>query len=498
MRKHFFTLLFCCMAMIANAQIERPKLVVGIIFDQMRWDYLTYYYDQFGEGGFKRLMAEGFSCDNQMINYLPTVTAIGHSSNYTGSVPALHGIAGNNFYVGGKQVSSCEDHSVKTVGAKGATGEASPHHLLATTIGDQLKIATDYRSKVIGVAIKDRAAILPAGHAADAAYWYDKASGRFVTSTYYMDKLPSWVEQYNKKNAVPGKDLKLSNDGVTATFALAEAAVKNEQLGRHDVPDMLCVSVSSTDAIGHQYGTRGKENHDVYMQADKDLATFLAALDEQVGKGNYLVFMTADHGGAHNPNLMKSHKIPAGGWDSAKAIDDANKALSQQFGTQGKYISDIIDFRLYIDHDFVAAHNLDLDAVKAAAIKELKKDPEAEYVVDFEKINDSSMPQFLRERAINGYFPGRTGDIMVVTHPQVFAWRVADDYIGTTHGAWNPYDAHIPLLFMGWHIGHGNTYQPTKIVDMAPTVCALLGIQMPNACIGTAILPVLESGCKKQ
>ena len=186
MKKHFITLILCCMAMIANAQIQRPKLVVGIIFDQMRWDYLTYYYDQFGEGGFKRLMNEGFSCDNQMINYLPTVTAIGHTSNYTGSVPAFHGIAGNNFYVNGKQVSSCEDHSVKTVGAKGKTGEASPVHLLSTTIGDQLKMATDQKAKVVGVALKDRAAILPAGHAADAAYWYDKPSGCFVTSTYYM------------------------------------------------------------------------------------------------------------------------------------------------------------------------------------------------------------------------------------------------------------------------------------------------------------------------
>ena len=494
MKKHLIALFLCCVALVANAQIQRPKLVVGIIFDQMRWDYLTYYYNQYGEGGFKRVMAEGFSCDNQMINYLPCVTAIGHSSNYTGSVPAFHGIAGNNFYVDGKNVSSCEDHSVKTVGAKGTTGEASPHHLLATTIGDQLKIATDYQSKVIGIAIKDRAAILPAGHAADAAYWYDKPSGRFITSSYYMDKLPSWVERYNKQNAVPGKDLKLSDDGVTATFRLAEEAVKNEQLGRHDNTDMLCVSISSTDAIGHQYGTRGKENHDVYMRSDKELAAFLNTLDEQVGKGNYLLFITADHGGAHNPNVMKSHKIPAGGWDSKAAIENANKELSRQFGIEGKYISDIIDFRLYLNRDLIDGNKLDFDAVKAAAIKELKKDPEAEYVVDLERIATSNMPEFLRERTMNGYFPGRTGDIMVVTHPQVFAWRVADDYIGTTHGAWNPYDAHIPLLFMGWHIGHGNTYQPTKIVDLAPTVCAMLGIEMPNACIGNAILPVLESG----
>ena len=170
MRKQLLTLLFCCVAAIANAQIERPKLVVSIIFDQMRWDYLTYYYDQFGEGGFKRVMSEGFNCENQMINYMPTITAIGHTSNYTGTTPSFHGIAGNSFYVDGKKVSCCEDHSVKTLGAKGTKGEASPHYMLATTIGDQLKIATDYKAKVFGVALKDRASILPAGHAADAAY----------------------------------------------------------------------------------------------------------------------------------------------------------------------------------------------------------------------------------------------------------------------------------------------------------------------------------------
>lgn len=493
MKKHFITLILCCMAMIANAQIQRPKLVVGIIFDQMRWDYLTYYYDQFGEGGFKRLMNEGFSCDNQMINYLPTVTAIGHSSNYTGSVPAFHGIAGNNFYVNGKQVSSCEDHSVKTVGAKGKTGEASPVHLLSTTIGDQLKMATDQKAKVVGVALKDRASILPAGHAADAAYWYDKPSGCFVTSTYYMEKLPDWMQKFNKENAVPGKELKVSSDGVTATFNLAKAILKNEQMGKHDVTDMLCVSISSTDAVGHQYGTRGKENQDVYMRSDKELAAFLTALDEQVGKGNYLVVMTADHGGAHNPNLLKKHKIPAGGWDGKGAMKKANEELAKQFGVQGNLIKDMLNNFFYLDRELIEANKLSWDDVKAAAVKELKKDPEAQYVVDMENIATSNMPEFLRERALNSYYPGRTGEIMFVTHPQVFTWRFGDDYIGTTHGAWNPYDAHIPLLFMGWKIGHGNTYQPTKIVDMAATVCALLNIQMPNACIGTAILPVLES-----
>ena len=492
MRKQLLTLLFCCVAAIANAQIERPKLVVSIIFDQMRWDYLTYYYDQFGEGGFKRVMSEGFNCENQMINYMPTITAIGHTSNYTGTTPSFHGIAGNSFYVDGKKVSCCEDHSVKTLGAKGTKGEASPHYMLATTIGDQLKIATDYKAKVFGVALKDRASILPAGHAADAAYWYDKPSGCFITSTYYMDKLPEWMKKYNKENAVPNKELMVSNDGVTATFNLAKAILQNEQLGKDDITDMLCISISSTDAVGHQFGTRGKENHDVYMTSDKELASFLNTLDEQVGKGNYLVVVTADHGGAHSPNLLKQHKTPAGGWDCEGTVKKVNEALSKQFG-EGKYINDAMGFNLCINHELIAERNLDTQVVKDAAIKELRKDPEVQYAIDFEHAATSNVPQFLRERTLNGYFPGRNGDIMIITHPQVFSWRFGPEYLGTTHGAWNPYDAHIPLVFMGWGVGHGKTHQQTLIVDMAPTVCALLNIQMPNACTGTPIVPVMES-----
>ena len=495
MRKNLLTLLFCCLAALATAQVQRPKLVVGIVVDQMRWDYLYYYYDKFGDGGFKRLLNEGFSCDNQMINYLPTVTAIGHASVYTGSVPALHGIAGNNFYLNGKNVYCCTDDNVKGLGSDHSAARMSPHNMVATTIGDQLKLATDFRSKVIGVAMKDRAAILPAGHSADAAYWYDNAVGHFVSSSYYMDKLPAWVEDFNKQNnSKPGLDLKATNEGVTMTFKMAEAALDNEQLGKHDVTDMLCVSISSTDVIAHAHSTRGKENYEVYMQTDKDLAHFLSKLDAQVGKGNYLVFLTADHAGAHNPNFLNKHRIPGGGWDSRAAISNINKALSEKYGVEGRYICDLIDYRLYVDHKLLADHHIDLQTVKDDIVSMLKEDQSLDYVVDFDKAAQTAMPEFLRERTINGYNRNRSGDIMVVTHPETFAWKVAPDYGGTTHGAWNPYDAHIPLIFMGWHVKHGSTSQPTFMVDTAPTVCAMLKIQMPNACIGNAILPVVENG----
>ena len=301
MKRILMIAVLCCGAIAAMGQIERPKLVVGVIVDQMRWDYLYYYYEDYGNDGIKRLLREGFSCENTMITHVPTVTAIGHSSVYTGSVPYFTGIAGNGFMIDGKPVSSCDDMSVDGVGTSGKAGHRSPRNMLATTIGDELKQAFDFECKVMGVAIKDRASILPAGHSADAAYWWDSEVGHFVTSSYYMDRLPGWVEKFNRRyNTEPKFDLNTSNLGVTYTFRMAEAILENEKLGQGKYTDLLAVSVSSTDAIGHTYSTRGRENYEVYMQLDKELAHFFNELDKRVGRGNYLLFLTADHGAACN------------------------------------------------------------------------------------------------------------------------------------------------------------------------------------------------------
>ena len=255
MKKTILPILLALFAMGAGAKINRPKLVVGVVVDQMRWDYFYYYYDKTApNGGLRKLVDQGFSCENCMINYVPSITAVGHASIYTGSVPALHGIAGNNFLVDGHWTSSVRDNDVKTVGSTTTTGQASPHLLQANTLGDQIRLATDFKGRVYGVALKDRAAILPAGHAANAAYWFDTKAGCFVTSTYYMEELPRWMKGFNERNPwEPGDDPKMSPDGVTLTFRLAQAVVDNERIGTDDDTDLLAISISSTDAIGHEY-----------------------------------------------------------------------------------------------------------------------------------------------------------------------------------------------------------------------------------------------------
>jgi predicted AlkP superfamily pyrophosphatase or phosphodiesterase len=487
MKRLLIILAVLAAALTSSAQIERPKLVVGVVVDQMRWDYLYYYYEDYGNDGIKRLLHEGYSCENTMINYVPTVTAIGHTSLYTGTVPFFHGIAGNGFMINGKRVSSTDDPDVYGIGTDSKYGKNSPVNLRSTTIGDELKHAFDFECKVFGVAIKPRAAILPAGHSADAAYWWDSEVGHFVTSSYYMDRLPNWVEKFNRKyNTEPKHDLNTSNEGVTYTFRMAEAILDNEKLGRGKYTDMLCVSVSSTDAIGHTYSTRGRENYEVYMQLDKELAHFFKELDKQVGRGNYLLFLSADHGGAHNPNFMKDHNQPAGGWDSSTARNNLNKAIFNECGVPDA-IKAIYDYRIYLDYDKIDSVGCDVQQVKKAALDVLNKEDDLVVAVDYEKVQEASIPDILKERLINGYHRGRSGDIVVMTQAGFFPFKVKSDYKGTSHGSWNPYDSHIPLVFMGWHVPHGSTNKTTRIVDLAPTICAMLHIQMPNACVGDVI-----------
>ena len=501
MKKLFIFAIYCCATLTSLAQSrfgEKPKLVVGIVVDQMRWDYLDRYYDKFGEDGFKRLINNGFSCNNCLINYLPTITAIGHTSVYTGSTPALHGICGNNFYIDGKKTYCTDDANEQTVGSTSDKGKMSPRNLLATTIGDQLRLHTDFRSKVVGVSYKDRAAILPAGRSGNAAYWLDSKNLCFITSTYYTKELPQYVKEVNKQLAKDKviqtlKDT-IGNSPLCATVItdMAIAAMKGEQLGKGEVTDMLCVSYSQTDVIGHKWGTRGRMTDDAYLTLDRDLGRLIKALDEQVGEGNYLLFLTADHGAAHNYQFMQDHKMNAGKWLSANIKEEAEACVARELRATKPVIGDIMDYRFFLNHKSIKEQGLDLKKVKECIIRYLRTSPNAVFAADFEQMATTSMPQLLRERAIMGYHPRRSGDILIVPEPGYYEFGKWSSPVGTTHGEWNPYDAHIPLLFYGWKVQQGATSREVHITDIAPTVCQLLHIQQPNACVGEAITEITK------
>ena len=479
---------------------ERPKLVVGIVVDQMRWDYLSRYSDRFGTDGFRRLTDKGYSFNNCLINYLPTVTAIGHTSVYTGTTPAFHGICGNDFYIDGMATYCCNDDSVNTVGSDSKKGKRSPKNLLATTIGDQLRLHTDFKSKVIGVSYKDRAAIFPAGRSANGAYWLDTKNLCFITSTYYRNDLPQWVKEQNKllaKNKevqAAGKDIGLSPLCGTITTDMAIAAVEGEKLGQGDATDMLCVSYSQTDVIGHQWSTRGTHTDEAYLQLDRDLARLFRFLDEKVGKDNYLLFLTADHGGAHNFQWMEDHKMNGGAWRVKEDVmgSELKTYLRDKLGADLSIINGINGYRVYLNHGKIKELGLTVSQVKEALIDYARQMPHVQFVMDFEKVNTWTVPDAIRTRALLGYHPHRSGDLLLVLEAGWYELWPSSSKVGSTHGAWNPYDSHIPLLFYGWNVNHGSTSREVHITDIAPTVTQMLHIQQPNACIGEPVTEVIE------
>lgn len=517
----------------------RPKLVVGIVVDQMRWDYLYRYANRYGAGGFNRMLAEGFTCENTQISYIPTVTAAGHTGIYTGSVPSVHGIAGNEFIIQatGKSLYCTEDSTVKTVGSTSNAGQMSPVNLLSSTITDELKLATNFRSKVIGIALKDRGGILPAGHTANAAYWYDDLTGNWITSTFYMNNLPTWVNNFNsqkfaekyikqdwntlypiatytqstaddtpyegklkgeEKPVFPHLTSKILNGsysairntpyGNTITLDFAKEALKNEQLGKGSQTDFLAVSLSSTDYIGHQYGINAIEIEDTYLRLDKDLEDFFNTLDATVGKGEYTVFLSADHGAAHNPLFLTDHKIPAGLWPTATILKALNVELEKEFKQPNIALS-FSNYQVTFKNTLIEAKQLDFDKIKDFSIKFLNKQDGVAYAIDMEKAATAPIPDVIKTRVINGYNRERSGAIQILLKPGLFSGY---GKTGTTHGTWNPYDTHIPLVFMGWGIKHGSLNRQTTMADIAPTLAALLHIQEPNGSIGFPIEEVLK------
>lgn len=487
--KKFALLLLALLGMAsshAQSAIDRPRLVVGIVVDQMRWDYLYTYNQMWRADGMRRLLREGYSCANTIIDYVPTYTACGHSCVYTGTTPAFNGIVGNTMMVHGKAVASVQDSKVKSVGTTTKVGQASPRNLLVTTLGDELRLATNMKARVVGVSLKDRAAILPAGHAANGAYWYDSKVPGFVTSTYYCDRLPQWVEQFNKRNKRTMTDYDLWNNrnGVTMTIDMALAAIDGERLGQDEVPDLLAISISTTDYVGHTWSTRSLQLDSIYDQLDIDMARLLNSLDQKVGKGNYLLFLTADHGATHNYKYMSEHHLPTGTMGNTSFEKKVNEEVKSRFGID-KVIKAHIGYNWFLDNEAIAAARADREAVKRTIIELVESDDCISWVIDCEHPYDRGIPREVVDRVVKGYYPKRCGELYVIPVTGVYSGSHSGK--GSTHGTWNQSDSHIPLLFYGWHVPHGERIERNGMVDIAPTIAAMLHIQAPDACIGQPI-----------
>ncbi len=518
----------------------KPKLVVGIVVDQMRYDYLTRFYNHFGNDGFKRLVEEGFNCKNNHFNYSPTSTGPGHTSVYSGATPSIHGIIGNNWY--DKELDAdvycASDDSYTSVGTTSNAGQMSPHRMTVTTITDELRLNNQMLGKTIAIALKDRGAVLPGGHTANAAYWFHGANeGKWITSSYYMEQLPKWVIDFNSSGKAQSykkawntiKDIKdyresgadnNAYEGLfegetspifphsttallnkTENFDIIKAtpfgnslttdfvieALKQEDLGKDEITDFLAVSFSSTDYVGHMYGVNSKEVQDTYIRLDEDLARLFKALDKNVGEGEYTVFLTADHGAIEVPAYLKDKKIPAGYIDNAANSKKLSEFLKYTYGTVD-ILKNYSNYQLFLDHKIIKNLNLDLTDVQTEIAQEFLGYDAIDRVYTASQMWNNQYTSGIPYILQNGFNQKRSGDILVVLKPGFISYSKT----GSTHGSPQIYDTHTPLLFYGMGIKPGSTVNRTEIPDIAPTIAALLGISFPSGTNGKPITMVLE------
>jgi len=519
-----------CNEPFKNKIQRKPKLVIGIVVDQMRYDYLKRYFSKYGDGGFKRLLKDGFSCNDAEYNYVPTYTAPGHTSIYTGTTPCIHGLIANEWYDRDlhKMIYCTEDTAVKPVGCSTAAGMMSPRRELTTTIGDELKLSDNGQSKVIGISQKDRASILPAGHSANAAYWLDDNSGNWITSSYYMKDLPDWVKNFNSQglakkylsqawntllpieeytesmkddNPYEGlfvgekspvfphelpalmsqnggfgliKETPFGND-LTTDFAIE--TIKDEKLGKGSATDMLTISYSSTDYVGHRYGTDAIETEDTYLRLDRDLSNLLTFVDDYVGKNNVLIFLTADHGAAINAKELEDQHIPAGDIESAAITSSIKVFLLKKYGSD--LLAEFTNQQCYLDRNKIAEKGLNMDSVEEETATFLSHYKGVERAIPAYRLNDAGN-DFIVRKIRNGYMPGRSGDVIINLLPEYMVYGKT----GTTHGAPYIYDCHVPMIFYGYTVPKGSNEAEEPITNLAPTISYLLGISYPDGCSG--------------
>jgi len=519
-----------------------PKLLVGIMVDQMRPDYLTRFSPAFGPDGFNRLRHEGLECRNTHYNYIPTVTGPGHSSVYTGTTPRYHGIVGNSWYDRRlrRDIYCTDDSTVQLVGTTTKGMGVSARNQVSTTLGDELKMTYGGRSKVLALSLKDRASALPAGHMADGAYWLDVNTGDFISSTFYVPQLPAWVRDFNAqkkadayrrqtwaplrgpeayRNSLPDSNRyeRIFKGKTAATFPydlsklapqnppayesmytspfgddlltdLALAALQATDLGRDDVPDLLAISYSSPDAVGHTFGPLSKEENDLYLRLDLEIARLLQALDKTVGKGNYAVFLTADHGASEVTRYLADHQLPVGSLDRRAVYQAASAYLAAQLGP-GQWLETERNNMYYFNRPLLAQHKIELARAQALLAEFLRDQPGVAQVNTTTQLLNAGYTTGLEARLQMGLYYPRFGDVRYELMP---GWT-GDIGVGASHGTGYAYDTHVPLLWWGPGIPAGVvSYAPHTITDIAPTAAMLLNSKLPNACTGQPIMEVLS------
>jgi len=488
-----------------------PKLVLAIVIDQFRYDYLLRFRRDYN-AGMARLLEHGAVFTDAHHIHFPTVTAVGHSTFLSGATPSSSGIIGNEWYdrQSGETVTSVSDADTKLVGGPPGAPGSSPHRMLVSTVGDELKMARPH-SKVIGISIKDRAAILPVGHAADAAYWYDSDSNNWVTSSFFMPDLPDWVKDVNHgrpfakylgANWLPfdAKDssakpfctlvagvadvrfcgpIEATPWGNEMIEQFTERAVAEEKLGQHEYTDLLAVSFSSNDYVGHAVGPDAPEVRDISIRTDRLLGKLFDFIDQRIGAGNTLVVLTADHGVAPVPEVNQERKMPGGRLSEIVMLRGVNDALKAKYG-EGKWIVGTAEGALYLNRQLIQEKTLRLAQVEETAAAALRGMPHVFRVYTSEQLaHGETTGDYVSRAVLRGFFEQRSGDVILVQDPYyVFSGS------GTSHSTPFDYDSHVPVIFMGEGIRAGEYHEKIAENDIAPTLATILRVEEPSGSIG--------------
>ena len=548
----------------ARASEKRPRLVLLIVVDQFRYDYLERFGDLFGPNGFRRLLRDGASWTQANYDHVPTYTAPGHGTMMTGAYPAESGIVGNEWLdrATGRRITSVSDESVKLLGGDANEPAASPRRLMSSTLGDELRIFTNDRAKVIGISVKDRSAILPAGRHANAAYWFSIGSGKMVSSTYYFNALPAWVTSFNDIKpadkyfgakwerlvaeseylrragpdspewetvgstsgdsnafphtitggaAAPGRAFyaaldysPFSND---LLVSFAQQAIVNEQLGQDEDTDVLTVSFSANDYVGHRYGPYSQEAMDITLRVDRQIATLLDFVQSRVGLNNTLVAFTADHGVAPIPEHAAKLGLGGARIQSSAVLAAIRSAISARYNPQGKSPDPTADYLLkynnfgtvteafingniYFNYDALKRDSVNLDEIsQLVAAAALSVPGIARCFTRAQLLRGAtSITDPIERRVLHGFYPARSGDVVIIAEP----YKYLGDTITATHGSAYSYDTHVPLIIMGPGITAGRYLEPSSPADIAPTLSALLRVTPPSSATGRVLLEAIR------
>jgi predicted AlkP superfamily pyrophosphatase or phosphodiesterase len=515
--------LFLLCALSVYAAEKKPKLVLTIVIDQFRYDYLTRFRSEFS-GGFARLLKQGAVFTDANYQHFPTVTAVGHSTILSGATPAISGIVANEWpdRATGKEHSSVDDDSTVLVGGKEGARGSSPRRLLVSTVGDEMKLALGNRCRVFGVSLKDRSAILPAGHLADAAYWFDLNTGLMTSSNYYLKdkKLPDWAANFNARDFA-GKHLgqdwmppnaksgdkpywSIRHERAYASFEdfektvwgnemleeFAENLIAAENVGRHEATDMLSVSFSSNDILGHKAGIYSPAMHEMTLETDRVVGKLITYAEQRVGKGNLVVVLTADHGVTPAPEEMAQRGMLGGRIPESDVTGAIDAALSGRFGKE-KWIQSRGARLIYLDRGLATKHNTTAAEMQRIAAEAVRKMP---HIFRVYTATDLAAGRFLGDyidqRVRNGYNAVEGADLFVVPQPYWIFYTGATA-TGTDHGLPFKYDTHVPMIFMGEGIRPGEYDMPVAVNDIAPTIATMLSVEIPSGSIGRVLNEML-------